>query len=421
MTEFLVWFIACSVSTFGFGYLYYKLSNCKKLNFKTFVIFIIGTVIITLIKYYSVPIISNLIFFLFYPILFNAMEHKSLKMILYYTLLIWGCGIILDFVIMLILSFLSYYDLVDLTEDFYIIFPSLIVFIIFIVIGNLKFFHRLANRLINLFYKLNYFDFLLIGFICFVFCIGVAITINIHHLSIDFLLILICCLILLSFILLVEKKIFSVENKIFLSFLKDNNNFYVKMDEDHRIFKHNLMAKMLSIKSVSNKNARILIDDLLSSFNHHTDFSSHICNIPYGLNGIIYEKVNPYLDVLDIKIDNQINVDIFKVLKARRYNVFVEKLMVALDNAIESSVDSVEKVLVINLYCEDDLIIAEVKNSFSNDISLDNLGEVNYSTKGTRRGLGLASIFRNKEATVKVSIVNNLFVSKISAKKNFDE
>ena len=124
------------------------------------------------------------------------MEHKSLKMILYYTLLIWGCGIILDFVIMLILSFLSYYDLVDLTEDFYIIFPSLIVFIIFIVIGNLKFFHRLANRLINLFYKLNYFDFLLIGFICFVFCIGVAITINIHHLSIDFLLILICCLIL---------------------------------------------------------------------------------------------------------------------------------------------------------------------------------------------------------------------------------
>ena len=69
MTEFLVWFIACSVSTFGFGYLYYKLSNCKKLNFKTFVIFIIGTVIITLIKYYSVPIISNLIFFIFYPIL----------------------------------------------------------------------------------------------------------------------------------------------------------------------------------------------------------------------------------------------------------------------------------------------------------------------------------------------------------------
>ena len=421
MTDFLMWFIASFVATFGFSYLYCKLCCSKfSINLRIIFVFLVGVIFLSLIKFFDLTYLNFLAYFLYYPFLFYVIEPKSIKLLIYYTIIIWFYGVVLDFLIMLILSILNFLSLIDLSNDFYIIFPSLIVFVIFIIIGKIKFFHNLTNKMVNLFHKFGYFDFLLIGFICFVFCIGVAITVNIHHLSIDFLLILICFLNLLSFVLLVNRKILVVENEIFLSFLKDNNNFYVKMDEDHRIFKHNLMAKMLSIKSVSNKRARMLIDDLLLSFNHHTDFATHIRNIPYGLNGIIYQKVFPYLDVLHVKVDNQITVDIFKVLKARRYNVFVEKLMVALDNAIESSLDSVEKVLVINIYCEDDTIVAEVKNSFSNDISIDNLGEVNYSTKGKRRGLGLASIFRNKEASVKVSIVNDLFISKISARRNYD-
>ena len=43
------------------------------------------------------------------------------------------------------------------------------------------------------------------------------------------------------------------------------------------------------IKSVSNKKARNLIDDFLKSYNSNMDFSFHIKDMPYGLNGIIYE------------------------------------------------------------------------------------------------------------------------------------
>lgn len=92
-------------------------------------------------------------------------------------------------------------------------------------------------------------------------------------------------------------------------------------------------------------------------------------------------------------------------------------MVISLDNAIESSLNSIEKLLVINLFATDTEVIMEIKNSFDNSLNIDEIGTLNYSTKGSKRGLGLFSIFRNKEANVKLKIVNNLFVVKISAKK----
>ena len=38
-----------------------------------------------------------------------------------------------------------------------------------------------------------------------------------------------------------------------------------------------------------------LIEDLISQFNKNEKFSENIKVIPYGLNGIIYQKLYPYL------------------------------------------------------------------------------------------------------------------------------
>ena len=182
------------------------------------------------------------------------------------------------------------------------------------------------------------------------------------------------------------------------------------------------MAKILSIKSVSGKKARMLIDDFLRSFNQNIDFSIHIQDMPYGLNGIIYEKIYSYIGKLHIKIDNKIDFDIFTKLNPRRYNVFVEKMIIALDNAIEASLNSVEKLLVINLYFEDESIIMDIKNTLSTNLNLEELGKVNYSTKSNkdykRHGLGLFSALRNNEVTMSIKIVNNLFITRIIAKQN---
>ena len=207
----------------------------------------------------------------------------------------------------------------------------------------------------------------------------------------------------------------------YLKILRENNEFYIRVDDDNRIFKHNLTAKLSSIKSVGNKKTNSLIDDLIFQFNKSIDFSSSIKVIPYGLNGIIYQKLYPYLEDLNVKVNNEINYDILAVLKPRRYNVFVEKMMLALDNAIESCLKSKEKALVINIFDDEVNIYVEVENTFASDIDLDLLGTKSYSTKGKRRGLGLFSMFRNNEAKVTVKIINNLFVNKITTKKRLND
>ena len=325
----------------------------------------------------------------------------------------------LDLLSMITISGL--YALFNINVDNSVIFqalPSLIVFVFIIMISKSKFILKLNQWLYNLYLKIEYLDFALVGFTILIFILGTSIAVNIRHLSVTFLLIIIIYLMLLCFILIVKYKSNNYENKIFLKTLKENNEFYISMDAENRIFKHNLAAKLLSIKSVSNKKARSLIDDMLSQYNKNIDFSRHVQDIPYGFNGIIYQKLYPYLDKLNVKIDIQIDFDIFEVFKPKRYNVFVEKMVVSLDNAIESCLNSYDKLLILNLYSIDDLIVIEIKNTFSSNLNIDELGMVNYSTKGKKRGLGLFSALRDKEAAMNVKIINNFFVTKISAKKN---
>ena len=268
-----------------------------------------------------------------------------------------------------------------------------------------------------LFTKIEYFNFIIIAISIFVIVVGVGLVINIKHLRISVLLFLVMFFLAMTIILLLKCRMDKLENKVFLKTLKENNDFYIKIDAENRIFKHNLAAKLLSIKSVSNKKAQVLIDDFLKHNSKTINYTKQIKEIPYGLNGIIYQKLYPYLDKLSIKINNQIKYDIFEVLTPRKYNVFVEKVLLSIDNAIESAIKSREKVIIVDLYDEENCIIFEIKNSFSDNLDIDDLGKIEYSTKSKKRGLGLFSMLREKEAIVKIEIINDIFVSKIKIKK----
>ena len=126
------------------------------------------------------------------------------------------------------------------------------------------------------------------------------------------------------------------------------------------------------------------------------------------------------MNEISIHIVNEIDYDIFEVLKPLRYNVLIEKLSIILDNAIESTLKSHEKIISITIYEEDNNIVILVKNTFDDLIDLDGIGLKNYSTKGKRRGLGLFSALRNNEAILTINVINDFFVSKIVAQKNKD-
>ena len=422
MTEFLLWTIPCFISTSGVAYLYYKLSDAKIKNWLlVIIVFALGVLFLSTIKYFDITLISPISYFLYFPFLFYVIKFSSLAKYLFYLVMIWIYGVFLDLISMIIVVFLQYildFDIYGYTSRLAL---SGIVFILFIFMARSKIVKNFTYNLYKKVQKINYFDFALISFAIFVLLVGLAIFFNLNKLDMSVLLMILILLIGFSFTLLIRVRINLVENNIFLKLLKENNEFYLKIEDENRIFKHNLMAKLLSIKSVSGDKARKLIDDFLKSFNNNMDFSVHIKDMPYGLNGIIYEKIYPYIGKIHIKIDNKIDFDIFKKLKPRRYNVFVEKMIIALDNAVESCMTTTDKILIINLYFEDNNIIMDIKNTFSADLNVEDLGKINYSTKGKRHGLGLFSALRDNEVNISMKIVNSLFITKIVAKQNMEE
>ncbi len=419
MTEFVLWSLACLISNLGLIFFYYKLSETEnKFGFVNVLCVIYGVLILALIKYFKLTFLSPFSFFLSFPIIFYSIEHSDLKRFVFNTVIIWIYGVLLDLFSMLVLGGIYQLLKFNIYNQVSIIVPSIFVFVLFIMLAHSKRLKKATDNLYNLIKKIKYADLMFLIFTIFIFVIGVIFIINIKHISINLMAYLIVILIIIVFILLLRKKYYDIENIIYLKTLRGNNIFYKKSEEEQRILKHNLIAKLLGIKSVSNKKAQILIDDLVNDFNCNANLSKSISEIPYGLDGVICEIINPYFNEINFKFSNQIKNDIFDLLKPRRYNVLVEKLTILLNNSIESCINSSSKILVINLYEEENEIIVEIKNSFSSNLDIESLGMINYSTKGKTRGLGLYSAFRNNEVRLNISVVNDLFVAKLCAKRN---
>lgn len=418
MMKLLVWVLVCFLSTFGFVYLFCKLSDApKKISFLNVILFIIGVIFQTFISFYDVTIINTISYFIFFPIMFYALNPIEMKTIIYYVFVIWLYALSLDLIFMLFMMFVNLFidfDIYGLLAESIV---AIMFFISILVLSRVRFIKNFTNNLYIKIKELKNLDIFIIIFLTFVSVIGIVIFFNLDDLSVNVLLYLVLFLILFVFIILIRYKRNFYEIDMYLKNLKENNDFYIRIEDENRIFKHNLMAKLSSIKSVSNRKAISLIDDFVIKTNKNISYSKKVKNIPYGLNGIIYQKTYPYLEDINFKITNKIDFDIFKVLKPRRYNVLVEKLVVSLDNAIEASLNSKMKVVVINLYSDIDNIYIEIKNSFAHNIDVDNLGTLNYSTKGKKRGLGLFSILRDNEASLNFKVINNYFISLISAKK----
>lgn len=419
MFEFLVWLFGAFLSIFGFMYIYAKYTDARNFITKKLVIcYLICVFLLALIYYFDITFLGVVSYFIISPPLYYLIEYTNFKKFIFYLCIIWIYAMVLDLMAMAFASIILIFYNIKKYWYLFEVFMTLLLFILLILIANVAKVKKLTNSLYLKILNVKYFDVSFIIFSLFVLIASIVISFNLHRLNISILLIIIILLLIVIFSMLIKNKMNMIENEIFLKTLKENNDFYIKMEDENRIFRHNLNAKLLGIKSVSNAKARSLLSELLKENNRNVSLSSNLKSIPYGFDGIIYEKIYSNLEVMDIKIDNSINMDIFNFLKPRRYNVFVEKMVIALDNAIEASLNSEEKVLVVNLYREENNVIVEIRNTFANNVDLDGIGNIGYSSKGNKRGLGLFSILRNNEASVEVKIHNNLFISKVSAKRN---
>ena len=271
MLNIILWTFICFSSTFSYAYLYYKLvDNPNKINLKIILIFMIGSISSTLLEIFNLNIITTFLFFLFFPLLFYSIKNVGFKKLIFYLLIIWLYAILIDLLLIFILSIISYilkFNLYSNYNNLISMILTLLVSVILIFASYSKKMKTLTEALYKKVFNIKYFTIVLVILTSAILVITILMLFNIMKLDVNILSLIMVYLIVLLFIIFIKKKNDEQELLKCLQTLKENNEFYIQVEDENRIFKHNLVAKLLSIKSVSNKKSKALIDDLIYQYN----------------------------------------------------------------------------------------------------------------------------------------------------------
>lgn len=198
--------------------------------------------------------------------------------------------------------------------------------------------------------------------------------------------------------------------------LNDNLINYQKTADNYRTLKHNLKNDLFII--ARSKDKEKAIRRTYEKYNQDEEWVNNISSIPSGLQGIIFLKMQ-FAENNKVKfyMDNQIDFEKLDEGTAL-YLDTCEVIAICLDNAIEASVDTEEKLICMGLYNDDDCYTINITNSFNNFVDIDKLGEKNYSTKNRNSGIGLNYIANlNKDIKIKRIISDTNFKTIITIKK----
>ena len=138
-----------------------------------------------------------------------------------------------------------------------------------------------------------------------------------------------------------------------------------------------------------------------------------------GLRGLIYSKllfmkenningnllVDKKIKAVDlINVEDSLMLDICKVI-----GVFI-------DNAIDEVLKLKERNIEIAIYFENKELCIEVSNNYKNQIDIENMGNLGYTTKGENHGYGLAlvkEIIQNNKKLINEKKINKNIFSQI--------
>lgn len=208
--------------------------------------------------------------------------------------------------------------------------------------------------------------------------------------------------------------------------LLDMMTIYEKRIDEDRIIRHEMLNNLLALKSFKDKNSEEFdktLDDFIMTCSNKSVGVKNIYKLPPGLKGIVYYKMNIASDKkinYNINISKQVNIKLEKE-NYKEYVSLCKILGIIIDNAIEASEKTKDKLLIIDAYNEKDGIVIEITNSCKEkNIDISSLYKKGYSSKGNNRGFGLhiaRMLLKNsKHLKMEQECVNNLFTTKIIIK-----
>ena len=397
-----------------FGKMAKKKGDIKR---STLILIAITAYIQVIINLYISNFLSTVLTIFYFLYVFKKIYKCSFEETQNYSIIIWTIGLLLDVSIMTVINLFEIKFTSNIQMLIYKTTMSTVMYLIMILICNIKPFMKFINKLYQKMIKLKISLQQIIGIIIIYMTIGTLSSQNINNTMIVTFFLLLGISLMITILVFISKQYQVVMLKMTNEILEKDNETYLKIIKQYRIIKHNIENNLLGIKSVSNKKSKILIDNLIKDYNDSFYIKHDIESFPKGINGFILEKIYKYKDD-DIKIvvENKVKRNILKTIGAKKYNILCEALGIALDNALEATSMSTEKILCINFKENKDKIIIKIMNTFQGKIEIEELGS-SYTSKGLNHGLGLFSIFNRKQLQISVKIKDNFFINEIAIKK----
>lgn len=291
---------------------------------------------------------------------------------------------------------------------------------------------KIYLRLDKLFNKLKNYHILLLS-ILILFSVNFLFTSSYYEIDIKWLIIINTVISIIYMIIVF--KVFSIENKYIRITNKYNTTLtslkeYEEILDKYKIMNHENKNELLMIRNMISKgeeNVEKYIDKIIDvkiKDDEKLMFETSI--IPSGgLRATIYSKL---LTMKDKKVKNNLHVD----KSVRKFDLsdysddFVLDLCkivsIFIDNAIEATLLSKKKELLIDLFIDsDDIFNICISNTYNGILDLTKIDNKGYTTKGDGHGYGLSLavdlLNKNKKITNERKITNKVFTQILKIEK----
>ena len=407
-------------------YLFNLVSKEKfKYNFKNIVCVIITSTLFLINNSHNSTIIKVPIIILNLLIFFKIVFNGRLRNIVIYTFTLYLALVLFDFMFSFIFHWLNAITAPDLSRNYLIMggFTLLITFLTSLFC-KLKFVRKFSDLIINL-SKNNYVNVLVISLII-LFIVILSTKLSLEYDYEKFLFNLLLLSVFLFFIVfafvknhLAQKE--KQEKETLLEFISK----YEKIIDENRINKHEMLNNLIILGSFKDKNTEEynkVLDDLIVTYDNNSDACiKNISKLTTGLKGILYYKINDMRNKninLNVNISKRVSSPLEK-LPLDEYVILSRIIGIVMDNALEASIKSKEKFVMIEVFEQNDNVIIIIENSYNNKVNVNDLKKKNFSTKGKSRGLGLyiANMLLKKSKHIEMTQhAEELFITKLTIK-----
>lgn len=404
---------------------YKVLSEHKKIifSFKKFLIFIFCLLFVVVINLFDVGIFKPYLAFLSLLILNKNFFMDDFNILVNTTIFGYAIAVIIEILISCLNNYFNIMDFSSFNDNFLLVltFSFITNFISFSFCRYVKIFKKFLNKINKVTSISKYKIYITVLFLCILLIIDFryVLTLSIFIYILNIFLVVSVLVIFIAY-LYNDWKIKSELDKV--DILLNNITKYEKIIDNNRMNNHEILNNLILLKSFKNKNTKKyekILDDLIVLYDKDDRTIKNISNLPKGIKGIIYYK----LDDLDkyninicINISNRISSVIDKI-DSNDYILLCKILPILLDNSIYACKMSSDKFLLLEIYKKNDSIIFSIENSCAEFVSLEKINNKYFTTKGNGSGLGLYIVNKLLLNSNSISLCqeykNNNFVSKI--------